>query len=71
MIFYPKMMCVFFVLFFSEYLKFTFFCQNNLSLTKSCQFHFLRDKRRTDMARKRSQPFKRLKMPHYFPIDHE
>ena len=47
---------------FSEYLKFSSFSQNNdLRQTQSCKFHFLREKRHTDMTRKRGQPFKRLK----------
>ena len=36
---------------------------NNLPQTQSCKFHFLRGKRHTDMARKRGQLFKRLKVP--------
>ena len=56
---YPKMM-----FFFSEYLNFSIFNQNNdLSQTQSRRFHFLRGKRHTDMARKNDQPFQRLKLP--------
>ena len=58
MIFYTKMIV------FSEYLKFSIVSQNNgLPLTQSCKFHFRRGKRHTDVARKRGQPFKRLKLP--------
>ena len=64
--FYPKMM------FFSEYLKFSIFSQNNdLPQKQSCKFHFLRGKRHTDMAIKRGQPFKWLKLLWWFPIDRE
>ena len=57
---------------FSEYLKISIFSQNNdLSQTQSCKFHFLRGKRHTAMARKRGQPFKRLKLPWWFPIDRD
>ena len=49
---------------FQEYVKFSIFSQNNdLLQTQSCIFHFLSGKRHTDMARKRGQPFKRLKLP--------
>ena len=55
MTFYPMFFFVFF--FFSEYLKFSIFTQNNdLAQTQSCKFHFLRGKRYTDMAKKRGQP---------------
>ena len=52
MTFHPNMMLL---LFFSEYLEFFIFSQNNgSSKTQSCKFHFPRGKRHTDMARKRS-----------------
>ena len=58
--------------FFSEYLKFSTFSQNNdLSQTQPCKFHFLRGKRHKDMARKRGQLYKRLKLPRRFPIDRD
>ena len=54
-------LCVFF---FSGYLKFSIFSQNNdLPQTQSRKFHFLRGKRHKDMATERGQPFKRLKLP--------
>ena len=64
--FYPKMK------FFSQYRKNSLFNENNtLPHTKSCKLNLPSSKRHTDMARKRGQPFERLKMPRKFPIDNE
>ena len=64
--FYPKMK------FFSQYRKNSLFNENNtLPHTKSCKLNLNSSKRHTDMARKRDQPFERLKMPRKFPIDNE
>ena len=57
---------------FSQYRKNSLFNENNtLSNTKSSKLNLHSSKRHTDMARKRDQPFERLKMPRKFPIDNE
>ena len=57
---------------FSQYRKNSLFNENNtMSHTKSCELNLHSSKRHTDMARKRDQPFERLKMPRKFPIDNE
>ena len=66
--FFTPKWCVFF----SEYFKFSIFSQNNyLPETQSCTFHFLKGMRHSDMARKRGQTFKWLKVPRWFPIESE
>ena len=63
--FYPKMKV------FHNTGKILYLMKTILCHTQSCKLNLHSSKRHTDMARKRDQPFERLKMPRKFPIDNE